>query len=234
MINSNYLGILQQQMVEWNSLINLQSFSMNDFDGIVLDSVIFSYLDKVPLKFMGFVKEVKDFLQSRKKLLIISILGKQLAFGWTEKTMSELLNYSDKIIICIYDFGQRIAGMQPLAPLRWFRENIDFFYQLANTPYLKQKIMAGFPFYGNYWGEKGQEPINGAQALKYLNDGKLSYIWKDEIQECYAVTQKQEKITYPCLQFFQKRLDVLNQEYPEVGAFIWEGGQGLQYLFDIF
>lgn len=33
-----------------------------DFDGIVLDSVIFSYLDKVPLKFMGFVKEVKDFL----------------------------------------------------------------------------------------------------------------------------------------------------------------------------
>lgn len=37
--------------------------------------------------------------------------GKQLAFGWTEKTMSELLNYSDKIIICIYDFGQRIAGM---------------------------------------------------------------------------------------------------------------------------
>lgn len=62
MINSNYLGILQQQMVEWNSLINLQSFSMNDFDGIVLDSVIFSYLDKVPLKFMGFVKEVKDFL----------------------------------------------------------------------------------------------------------------------------------------------------------------------------
>lgn len=198
--------------------------SAHEFDGIVLDSPVFSYLDQIPLDFLSFVKELKEVMEEKQKSLIISVLGKQSNFGWKAETMKRLLDYSDKLLICIYDFGEQQAGMQPLAPKKWFRENLDYFYKLARNLADKQKIMAGFPFYGNYRKEQASQPINGAQVLQQMREGKLSYQWRTDLEECYTQTQKSEKITYPCLKFFLSRKETLALNYPEVGAFIWEAG----------
>lgn len=43
------------------------------FDGIVLDAPVLSYIDKIPLDFLTFIKELKAIMEQNRKLLFIAL-----------------------------------------------------------------------------------------------------------------------------------------------------------------
>jgi hypothetical protein len=55
--------------------------------------------------------------------------------------------------------------------------------------------------------------------------------WDDDVKECYY-SFRRSKVGYPCLNFIKERLDLF--EKYGIGGFVWEGGQGLQYFYELF
>lgn len=155
-------------------------------------------------------------------------------YGWTNSTLQQMIANVDKLLLCTYDYKVREDNLQPLAPFEWFKDNADFVYRLAQNKSEKRKLMMGFPLYGNMLTMKGLQTIDGQEMLDLMESEKLSFHWKPTIQECHTVTANHSQVTFPCLRFFVKRLEMLEEDYPEVGAFVWEIGQGLDYQLDVF
>ena len=70
--------------------------------------------------------------------------------------------------------------------------------------------------------------------LEILKGGSPKLIWNEETKECEitAVFKKTNlKIFYPCLKFIKERLSLF--EDANLGMFVWDGGQGLQYFYEL-
>ena len=73
--------------------------------------------------------------------------------------------------------------------------------------------------------------------MELLKSFKPELEWIEELQECcWDLTIKSQKsqyrIYYPCLKFLKARIQLF--EELEVGSFIWDGGQGMNYFYDLF
>lgn len=66
-----------------------------------------------------------------------------------------------------------------------------------------------------------------------MAEEKPPIIYDEKYQECFIkFPQRFLQINYPCLKFIKKRLEVA--DYYDVGVFIWEAGQGLDYFYELF
>jgi len=60
---------------------------------------------------------------------------------------------------------------------------------------------------------------------------KLKMVWAAKQEEC-VISNSRISIHYPCLNFLANRLDELSER--RLGVFVWEIGQGFNYLLDVF
>ena len=59
--------------------------------------------------------------------------------------------------------------------------------------------------------------------------------YNKKTDECEIDVEKGGKVTsfyYPCIKFITKRLELF--ENSDIGAFVWEAGQGLEYFYELF
>lgn len=105
-----------------------------------------------------------------------------------------------------------------------------------NEKMIQRRLMIGIPFYGYNvnFKEKSRNPIVNHEFIKLLKEEKgISVQWDSQTKECiYQVrgSSKLMDVYYPCLKFLKERLQLLD-EY-KIGAFVWEGGQGLDYFYE--
>jgi len=72
--------------------------------------------------------------------------------------------------------------------------------------------------------------------INILKSQNLQIEWDAQHKECISKytdssTRAPIYLAYPCLKFLQSRLELFNEF--QVGAFIWEGGQGLEYFYEL-
>ena len=70
--------------------------------------------------------------------------------------------------------------------------------------------------------------------IEILRRSKPKYIWNEENKECEISANRNNinyLIYYPCLKFLKERLNLF--EEANVGAFVWDGGQGLPYFYEL-
>lgn len=68
-----------------------------------------------------------------------------------------------------------------------------------------------------------------------MKGSKPKLSWNSETLECEITTINKNThlaLYYPCLRFLKERLSLF--EEANVGAFVWDGGQGLQYFYELF
>ena len=66
-----------------------------------------------------------------------------------------------------------------------------------------------------------------------LQEEQPPIIYNNDVEECMIkFPSKALQINYPCLKFVKKRIEIA--EYYDVGLFIWEAGQGLDYFYELF
>jgi len=71
--------------------------------------------------------------------------------------------------------------------------------------------------------------------MEILKGTKPKYTWNIETRECEISTSTNNvnlQLYYPCLRFLKERLNLF--EEGNVGAFVWDGGQGLPYFYELF
>jgi hypothetical protein len=56
----------------------------------------------------------------------------------------------------------------------------------------------------------------------------MTIAWDKDIEECVF----EGHIFYPCNQFIKNRLDYYAEH--NMGAFVWEGGQGFKQFYELF
>ena len=59
--------------------------------------------------------------------------------------------------------------------------------------------------------------------------------WNAETKECEITNTMNGinyKLYYPCLRFIKERLSLF--EEAGLGTFVWDGGQGLAYFYELF
>ena len=74
-----------------------------------------------------------------------------------------------------------------------------------------------------------------SRYVEILSKGKPKFIWNSETKECEVntvVANTRYNLYFPCLRFLKERLTLF--EDANVGAFVWDGGQGLQYFYELF
>lgn len=127
-----------------------------------------------------------------------------------------------------------------MSPYNWARENINEFFSIPNldAEFAASKLLLGLPFYGFAIDLKSGEKfhITGKQFLNYLKDNP-EIEWNASTKECEikhvhdSDHDRRLSIFYPCLKFLKERLALA--EELEVGAFVWEGGQALEYFYQL-
>jgi len=98
--------------------------------------------------------------------------------------------------------------------------------------------MLGIPFYGYKidYAKQSHNPIVNNNYLEFLQENKPIINWNSHHEECNIRLSKgsnlMSDVQYPCLKFLMKRLEIA-EDYG-IGVFAWEGGQPLEYFYNLF
>ncbi|KAG2524888.1 hypothetical protein JM16_004757 [Phytophthora kernoviae] len=195
----------------------------HNFDGMVFEIPVMAGTVDM-LQHMG-----RAFQEAQKMLILVLTkssndvnLRGELAV--THEIFAELAPLVHRFSMNAYDF--RTPG--PNAPYSWLKATLE-----KMSPLQRQKILLGIPFYGY----DNNDPIIGRTYIESLKENDVAKIrWDATAHECQHVytsvgTGSPHVVFYPCLQFLQDRL-ALYQEF-DVGAAIWELGQGLDFFYDL-
>jgi len=209
-----------------------------EFDGIVLDSPLLVYAQQLQFDLIGLIQMISDNLASMNKNIIISLLANQKP---KPALLEKLTLLSHKILICTYDYATQIPNEYPLSPYDWTKGWIEMFFEETNLPAktIRKKLMMGLPFYGTKidFKQGKRDAIINNQYLEILKSQKVNINWNYKFKECViqysdSSNNSPNHLVYPCLKFIKTRLELF--DYFEVGAFVWEAGQGLEYFYELF
>ncbi|KDO17169.1 hypothetical protein SPRG_17437 [Saprolegnia parasitica CBS 223.65] len=131
-----------------------------------------------------------------------------------------ILPHVHRFSVNAYDY----SSMGPNAPLPWLQATLQ---QLETSP----KFLMGLAFYG-YDTNAALEAVIGSTFLTLLKAHTPDVQWDAVAHECkFIYADGRRHVYYPCLQSIQDRLALYAET--QVGAAIWEIGQGLDYFFDL-
>ncbi|UJR23061.1 hypothetical protein I4U23_026086 [Adineta vaga] len=184
-----------------------------------------------------------------KKEIILAIPPYDELFDKNDFEM--LYEHLDGFSIMTYDFPNREPG--PVAPLEWVENTMEKFSkpEIEGTV----KVFLGLNFYGYRYdradakGKTDQQqyamkPIIGRDYVDFLKKSFSTavIIYDPRVHEHVTVVQsrptKQQQqqlpqtiIFYPTLKSIHERLELAMKL--NVGIAIWDGGQGLDYFYDL-
>jgi len=208
-----------------------------EFDGMVLDSPLIPHIGSLQFDLLELIELLSTQLGANEKNLIISVLALHDRQEIKPNVLAKLILVSYKVLICTYDYNSDKDDRNPISPYKWLLMHIDYVLEQTelNIKQVQRKVMMGLPFYGyqiDYKTSRGF-PIVYNEYLKLLNTPPLQMTWDNEIKECVIHADNRQSLAmFPCLKFLDERLKLL-EEYG-LGAFIWEGGQGLEYFYEMF
>ena len=158
------------------------------YDGVNIDFENIPPEDRENLTL--FMKLLHEKLHPLGKLVTIDVPAKtQPTYsGWSGAyDYKALANYSDLVIIMIYDYHWAGGSPGPISPLDWFNDVLD--YALQTIP--REKIVAGIPFYGYDWPEGGRgRGVTYAMAIRIANESKAYVHFDSEKGEAYFTYYK--------------------------------------------
>ncbi|CAF1644783.1 unnamed protein product [Rotaria magnacalcarata] len=229
---------------------------MDLFDGYVLELLAhFSGPSKVVVNHI--LSDIAEHIHqidtnsTKKKEVILSVPPLTEYFDkYDFQALSECL---DGFIIMTYDFTMKEPG--PVSPIEWMKEIMNAF--LASHTGRSAKIFLSLNFYGYRYDRIIPSPPNDQKQynLKHiLGHDYIDFLRKhyktaiisfdqrahEHITVVYSRTMsnRQENsspqilIFYPSLKSIYDRLELAAKLH--VGAAVWDGGQGLDYFFDLF
>lgn len=209
-----------------------------EFDGIVFDSPLVMYAQQLQFDLLGLLQLINENFAHMNKNIIISLLANQKP---KPSLLEKLTVMSHKLLICTYDFVSQTPNEYPLSPYDWTKDYIETFFEETNLSpkIIRKKLMMGIPFYGQKIDFKvvNRETLINKQYLEILEKQQLQLTWNQKLKECVIQyldlsTKAHNHVVYPCLKFIKTRLELFDEF--EVGAFIWEAGQGLEYFYELF
>eukprot|EP01016_Furgasonia_blochmanni_P048079 TRINITY_DN7123_c0_g1_i1.p1 TRINITY_DN7123_c0_g1~~TRINITY_DN7123_c0_g1_i1.p1 ORF type:complete len:401 (-),score=88.59 TRINITY_DN7123_c0_g1_i1:261-1334(-) len=213
-----------------------------DFDGILFDSPFIMYIGMMGQGLFELLESMStEIRENQGKIFMLSLLWNYKNIKGTPSYLPKLLRISDKLLLCMYDYAGRMEYELPISPFSWVSENLQFVLgDLGlDSQYVAERLLMGVPFYGyTYNKEDGQKDaivnMKYMQVLKYY---KPEIKWNRSLKECIIEIDRPKenvymKIYYPCLKFLIERMRLFEEN--EVGMFIWEGGQGLDYFYELF
>lgn len=125
----------------------------NDFTGIEIDFEDYGgWSEEVVARYLAFLTRLGDDLHGHDKQLMIDLppVSNQTEADWYKFKLSDFDNLPvDYVVIMAYDYQFDHGAGQPVSPLDWLREVVEFTKsQVADD----KKIVIGLPSYG-YKGE---------------------------------------------------------------------------------
>ncbi|CAF1021251.1 unnamed protein product [Adineta steineri] len=194
------------------------------------------------------IHEIND--NDKKKEIILAIPPYDEIFDKNDFEM--LYEHLDGFSVMTYDFPNREPG--PVAPLEWVESTMEKFSKPENEGRIK--VFLGLNFYGYRYDragsavkkdqqqQYGMKPIVGRDYIDFLkkNYATSAIIYDPRVREHITVIQvrptKQQQhplpetiIFYPSLKSIYERLELATKL--NVGIAIWDGGQGLDYFYDL-
>ncbi|CAF2312208.1 unnamed protein product [Rotaria sp. Silwood2] len=239
---------LKNFLIEYNHL----------FDGYVLELLaLFSDSSKSVLNHI--IRDITEHIHqidnntTKKKEVILTVPPLEEYFNKNDfETLSEHL---DGFIVMTYDFPTKEPG--PVSPLEWMQEVMNRF--LSSKIRSSVKVFLSLNFYGYRYDRiipsapKDQQQYQRRHVLghDYIEFLKKYYrasviIFDTRAHEHVTLVYGQSMddanqqaesvplilIFYPSLKSIYDRLELATKLH--VGAAIWDGGQGLDYFFDLF
>lgn len=80
------------------------------FDGMVFDSPIVSYLNRIGYDFLRLFEQMRQSLRRTKPdfVWMTTLMGYDKEFGWRQEQIQRLVEISDKVLVCTYDYPKQV------------------------------------------------------------------------------------------------------------------------------
>ncbi|CAF3328342.1 unnamed protein product [Rotaria sp. Silwood1] len=239
---------LKNFLIEYNHL----------FDGYVLE-LLAQFSDSSKSVLNHIISDITEHIHqidnstTKKKEVILTVPPVEEYFSKNDfQTLSE---YLDGFIVMTYDFPTKEPG--PVSPLEWIKEVMSKF--LSTEIRSSVKVFLSLNFYGYRYDRIIPSPpkdqrqyhtrhVLGHDYIEFLKQYytasvivfdshahehiTLVYGHSMNGQNAYEGSAPVILIFYPSLKSIYDRLELATKFH--VGAAIWDGGQGLDYFFDLF
>jgi spore germination protein YaaH len=173
-------------------------------DGVNIDFEAFGKVDPSSL-LTNFFNELAQFLKSKKSDMIVSVA--MPAVDWSNNWDLAGMTDMDYFFMMLYDYHWRGGEPGPVAPLyrespwtssgRSVTRSIND-YISANGDAIKNKLIAGYPYYGYKWkttngsipGTKVENAVSAVYDKVYSDYSSVTSLWDDGSQTPYKIWQE--------------------------------------------
>ncbi|MFA5633739.1 MAG: glycosyl hydrolase family 18 protein [Candidatus Dojkabacteria bacterium] len=207
-----------------------------DFDGIDIDYEMIHVQQKE--FYLNFLKDLKQELQSRDKILSISIFPQWENAEYVDNQETREVQdyitvgeYADEVRIMAYDYTlQSSQTPGPIAPTEWIKDVLDY----ATKKIPKEKIWLGIHLYGYQWSSDKTIAFTYTTAENsIIKNPNINHSFLTDIGEGYAEFGCEDG--FLCKAYFQLpeginiRRDIA-KEYGIAGVSYWRLGGELDIL----
>ncbi|KAI9349325.1 glycoside hydrolase superfamily [Pilaira anomala] len=217
------------------------------FDGVVIEC-------GYPAFFQKFLADLSELLHKEGRQLIVvlpSVMNEEHKQFMNPDIYDTMSKYIDRFSIMTYDYSSHDPNGGPNAPIEWIMDNIEYLTNQKN----RHQLLVGINMYAmSYLHTRAPEPLVLKTVIDKLIDQPSEYDelleeepqlmteedelnWDTDSQEAWFIDidedgVRQGTVWTPTYRSIRNRVR-LAEDY-NVGLALWEVGQGLDYLYDLF
>ena len=215
----------------------LQLAQEHDFDGYVLElSGSARTIQWVQHLAVALHNRTSPWTNEPKVLIMVLPPGSPSEHGgWNPplpaEIYKELSKYIHRFLVMTYDFSSSRGLPGPNAPIDWMEVVSRSLVGTNPHPSYAKQLLLGIPLYGR----DAAEPVTGSQFIQLLQEQRPVVHLHQQAKEHYFRYDDEggsHYVYYPTLYFLHKRLQLASKL--NLGVALWELGQGLNYMYDLF